>query len=115
MPYPVYPPEGPAGDPIAMDNLRREAAQRGISPDRLIFAPRLPVATGGTPSDGQPLETDGYILSVIYRQSDHRSALYILDARDLSTVCVALLPHHVPPGFHGNFVEAADCPPGWQA
>jgi len=32
------------GNPAVVPNLRREAQQRGISPDRLIFAPRLPVA-----------------------------------------------------------------------
>jgi predicted O-linked N-acetylglucosamine transferase (SPINDLY family) len=29
---------------VVQDNLRREAAQRGISPDRLVFAPREPMA-----------------------------------------------------------------------
>jgi predicted O-linked N-acetylglucosamine transferase (SPINDLY family) len=32
------------GDLRAMDNLRREAAQRGIDPQRLVFADRLPSA-----------------------------------------------------------------------
>jgi len=31
-------------DGVVQDNLRREAAQRGISPDRLVFAPREPMA-----------------------------------------------------------------------
>jgi predicted O-linked N-acetylglucosamine transferase (SPINDLY family) len=34
---------GLAGSAVR-DNLRREAAQRGISPDRLVFAPREPMA-----------------------------------------------------------------------
>jgi protein O-GlcNAc transferase len=33
-----------AGLPAARDNLRRAAAQRGVAPERLIFAPRLPSA-----------------------------------------------------------------------
>jgi len=32
------------GDPNAVRNLQREAAARGIAPDRLVFAPRLPHA-----------------------------------------------------------------------
>ena len=33
-----------AANPVAPDNLRSEAAKRGIAPDRLVFAPRLPAA-----------------------------------------------------------------------
>lgn len=29
------------GNPIAADNLRREAGERGISPERIVFAPRM--------------------------------------------------------------------------
>jgi predicted O-linked N-acetylglucosamine transferase (SPINDLY family) len=32
------------GPPEAMDNLRREAVARGIDPERLVFAPRQPLA-----------------------------------------------------------------------
>jgi len=31
-------------DSVVQDNLRREAAERGISPERLVFAPREPMA-----------------------------------------------------------------------
>ncbi len=31
-------------NPVAKDNLRREAAQRGIDPARLVFAPKIPSA-----------------------------------------------------------------------
>jgi protein O-GlcNAc transferase len=34
---------GAAGS-VVQDNLRREAAQRGVSPERLVFAPREPMA-----------------------------------------------------------------------
>ena len=91
-------------------------------PGEPIFVRR----TGGAPS-----ETDGYILTVVYHgpiekdgangaqtggdsQRSNRSALHVLDASDLSTICVALLPHHIPPGFHGTFVPAEACPAGWQ-
>jgi all-trans-8'-apo-beta-carotenal 15,15'-oxygenase len=74
-------------------------------PGEPVFVPR----PGADPAD----EGDGYLLTVIYHGQGHCSALHILDARSLDTVCVAQLPHHTPPGFHGNFVPAADCPPGW--
>jgi protein O-GlcNAc transferase len=31
-------------NPVATDNLCREAAARGVAPERLLFAPRMPVA-----------------------------------------------------------------------
>lgn len=93
-------------------------------------APCLPSEPIMVPRASAADESDGYLLTVVYQGfgesgSDgarepalprrHRSALYILDARDLSTVCVAQLPHHVPPSFHGCFVPGAACPPGWYA
>jgi len=36
----------PKGGPAMIDNLRREAQGRGIDPDRLIFAPRIPERPG---------------------------------------------------------------------
>lgn len=32
------------GNPVAVANLRREAQRRGVDPDRLVFAPRVPPA-----------------------------------------------------------------------
>lgn len=62
-----------------------------------VFVPR-PHATG---------EDDGWLLSVEYRVDTHTSRLVILDARAPSDgpVAAAELTHHVPQGFHGNFVS----------
>ncbi len=79
------------------------------------FAPGIPGEPVMVPRPDATSEDDGWILTVVYHGSEHRSALYILDARDLSTVCVAELPHHIPPGFHGNFVPSQHCPPGWHS
>ncbi len=59
------------------------------------------------PSPGRTSEDDGWLLSLIYDVAEHRSRLYVLDARDLETgaVAIAHLPHHVPYGFHGTFTE----------
>lgn len=93
---------------MRFDTERRESRMHD-------FAPGLPGEPVFVPRPGGTDEDDGWVLSVVYQAAEHRSALYVLDGRDLSTVCVAPLPHHVPPGFHGSFVPAADCPPGWQA
>lgn len=84
-----------------------ELIQRQFAP----WLPGEPVMVASAAADAG--EDDGYLLTVVYHGQTHRSALHVLDARSLATLCVAQLPHHVPPGFHGNFVPAAQCPPGW--
>jgi len=46
---------------------------------------------------------EGFVLSLVYR-AEHHSELLVLRTEDLSTVASLSLPHHVPPGFHGNWV-----------
>lgn len=62
-----------------------------------VFAPR----PGGVDED------DGWLLSVEYRADTHTSQLVILDARDPARgpLATAALTHHIPQGFHGNFVS----------
>lgn len=64
-----------------------------------VFTPR-PEATG---------EDDGWLLSVEYQVEEHTSRLVILDAKDLESgpIATAQLTHHIPQGFHGSFVRAA--------
>ena len=52
-------------------------------------------------------EDDGWLLTLVYNGAEHRSHLYVLDARDLEgePIAVAHLPHHVPYGFHGTFTS----------
>lgn len=52
-------------------------------------------------------EDDGWLLLVVYLSEEHRSALYVVDARDIEAgpVAVARLPHHFFPGFHGMFTD----------
>jgi carotenoid cleavage dioxygenase-like enzyme len=54
-------------------------------------------------------EDDGYVLVLAYDHDRNASDLYVLDARDIAGVPVAVvrLPHRVPYGFHGNWVPAA--------
>lgn len=78
------------------------------------FTPDIPGEPILVPRPGATTEDDGWILTLVYDGAQHRSALHILDARDLSTICIAPLPHHVPIGLHGNFVPAEACPPGWE-
>ncbi|MCW1959904.1 MAG: carotenoid oxygenase family protein [Mycobacterium sp.] len=60
-----------------------------------------------TPRPGATDEDDGWLLSVEYQADTHTSRLVILDAGDLEggPIATAQLNHHVPQGFHGNFVS----------
>ncbi len=46
-------------------------------------------------------EDDGVVLSVVLDGERRSSYLLVLDARDLSELARAAVPHHIPFGFHG--------------
>jgi all-trans-8'-apo-beta-carotenal 15,15'-oxygenase len=84
-----------------LDLAERSAVLRDLAPDlpgEPLFVPRAASGRDGA------AEGEGWVLTIVYRAREHRSELWVLDAKDLSTVARARLPHHVPPGFHGTFV-----------
>ena len=60
------------------------------------------------PKSTDAAEADGYILATIYRREENRSNLAMFEAATLpdGPIAVAELSHHVPMGFHGNWLEA---------
>lgn len=70
---------------------------QGDFPGEPIFVPRAANAA----------EDDGWLLVVVYLAAEHRTALHVLDARDLEVepIAIARLPHHFMPGFHGTFTD----------
>ncbi len=64
-----------------------------------LFVPRRPDAA----------EDDGYVLLLHYDQARDASEFDILDARNIGGEAIARIriPHRIPYGFHGNWVEAA--------
>lgn len=50
-------------------------------------------------------EGDGWLLAVTYAAEANVSELVCLDAQSLDVIAKAVLPHAVPPGFHGRFVR----------
>lgn len=57
------------------------------------------------PRNVQTSEDDGWVATLIYDSSMHRSALAILDARNLSAVATLRLKHHIPYGLHGTWTN----------
>ncbi len=93
-----------AGYPTAVIKVDNDAARHwsfdlgaGYGMGEPIFVPR----------PGRHDEDDGWLLALVYDGAEHRSHLYVLDARDLEgePIAVAHLPHHVPFGFHGTFTS----------
>uniref|UniRef100_A0A832M2H2 Apocarotenoid-15,15'-oxygenase n=1 Tax=Oscillatoriales cyanobacterium SpSt-402 TaxID=2282168 RepID=A0A832M2H2_9CYAN len=63
-----------------------------------VFVPRYPnhyQLTGA--------EDEGWLLTMVFDANRDRSAVVILDARDLCQVARLNLQHHVPYGLHGSF------------
>lgn len=54
---------------------------------------------------GAEREDDGILLSVVLDGTTGRSYLMALDPVSLESQAKAFLPHHVPSGFHGQFVS----------
>jgi beta,beta-carotene 9',10'-dioxygenase len=59
------------------------------------------------PEPGSPYGDAGVVLSVVLDARARRSYLLVLDARSFAELARAELPHHVPFGFHGQFIAAA--------
>jgi beta,beta-carotene 9',10'-dioxygenase len=51
-------------------------------------------------------EDEGVLLSVVLDGRKGTSFLLVLDARDLTELARAEVPHHIPFGFHGQFARA---------
>jgi all-trans-8'-apo-beta-carotenal 15,15'-oxygenase len=47
-----------------------------------------------------------WVLTLVYRAQARCTDLVVLRGQDLSVECVLALPHAVPPGFHGSWVDA---------
>lgn len=70
--------------------------ERGAYPGEPVFV-RRPGASRG--------EDDGVLLSVVLDAPHSTSYLLVLDARDLTEIARASVPHHIPFGFHGLYAS----------
>jgi beta,beta-carotene 9',10'-dioxygenase len=71
--------------------------EEGCYPGEPVFVPAPEMAN----------EDDGVILSVVLDTRKGASFLLILDASTFGELARAKLPHHIPFGFHGNYLAMA--------
>jgi beta,beta-carotene 9',10'-dioxygenase len=82
--------------------VKVDVAERGTSEWREDgCSPGEPVFVA---APGDVAEDDGVLLSIVFDSRSGRSFMLVLDARDLSELARAEAPHHIPYGFHGQFV-----------
>ena len=77
------------------DGRELSRSEPGCFPGEPVFVPR--------PGAGE--EDDGVLLSVVLDADAGTSMLLVLDARDLSELARARVPHHIPFSFHGQFAR----------
>jgi carotenoid cleavage dioxygenase-like enzyme len=88
---------------VWMDFLTRRRAihmlPAGDAASEAVFVPRGPLAAEG----------DGWLLAVVWRAAERRSDLIVLDTSGIQDgpIATVRLPHRVPFGFHGNWVDAS--------
>jgi beta,beta-carotene 9',10'-dioxygenase len=78
------------------DGSKLSFSEPGCYPGEPVFVAR----------PGAEREDDGVLLSVVLDAAARRSMLLVLDAADLRELARALVPHHVPFSFHGQFARA---------
>jgi carotenoid cleavage dioxygenase-like enzyme len=75
--------------------------------DRWVQSGTFPGEPVYVPRPGARTEDDGVLLSVVLEPDRGASSLLVLDARDLSELARARVPHHIPFGFHGQHYALA--------
>jgi all-trans-8'-apo-beta-carotenal 15,15'-oxygenase len=100
--YAVSGERGPR-EPFFHTLLRHEI---GVGDRVREFGDDLPGEAVFVPASADAPESDGWLLTLVYRAAAHRTDLYVLRAHDLETVCRLELPHHLPIGFHGTWVPS---------
>jgi carotenoid cleavage dioxygenase len=80
---------------LVTGGVQRRSYGPGSQAGEVVFIPNHPDAA----------EDDGILMGFAYHADTDRSDLMLLDAGTLDTVAAIHLPHRVPQGFHGNWIE----------
>jgi beta,beta-carotene 9',10'-dioxygenase len=92
--------EGGWIDTIVAADVTTGETREWSEPDRWPGEPVFVAEPGG------PDEDAGVLLSIVLDGERGNSFLLVLDARDLTELARAEVPHHIPFGFHGQFARA---------
>jgi len=62
------------------------------------------------PRNAEAEEGEGFVMALVYRRSENRSDMLVLDAQNLDAKPLAIVrfPHRIPFGFHGDWCPTID-------
>jgi all-trans-8'-apo-beta-carotenal 15,15'-oxygenase len=86
---------------LKLDLQTRERQLHSFAPSGYVSEPVF------VPKPNSQSEDEGWVLTLVYDGSKHRSTLAILDGQNLAGDAIALLhlKHHIPYGLHGNWCD----------
>jgi all-trans-8'-apo-beta-carotenal 15,15'-oxygenase len=86
---------------LKLDLQKGERQLHSFAPSGYVSEPIF------VPKPNSQAEDEGWVLTLVYDGSKHRSTLAILDGQNLAGEAIALLhlKHHIPYGLHGNWCD----------
>lgn len=93
----------PDSESNLLDGLIKQDVKQRIT-TYLDLKPDLPGETLFIPRPGGTREDDGWIAYLRFQIDGEKTFLDIRDAESMDIVAKCLLPHNIPPGFHGSWV-----------
>ncbi len=93
--------------PNAFDSITHFDAVDQTKAIHYLGEDAIPLEPIFVPRSADAKEGDGFVLFYVYRKSQQRSDLIVLDAQNVGGEALAIiqLPHAVPFGFHGCWVD----------
>jgi len=97
-----------AADTVAKTSILKHDLEAGTRQIRDFGVGKFPGEFVFVPKAEDSAEDEGWLMGLVVDSAHETTELVILDAQDFEGEAVArvLLPHRVPPGFHGNWVPA---------
>jgi carotenoid cleavage dioxygenase-like enzyme len=105
----AYSVQVPAGQPdlIGETTILKHDLQKGSRAVRDFGANRYPGEFVFIPGHAEAAEDEGWLMGLVVDMGNQTTDLVILNAQDFTGPAQASirLPHRIPPGFHGNWIE----------
>lgn len=87
-----------------LDGIQKIDVEQGSAVIKSMH-PHLPGEPLFIPKADAQREDEGYLAVLIFNVQEKTTWLYLLDAETLEEISKARLPHNIPLGFHGKFVD----------